>query len=483
MSAKGVRHVAVDLGASGGRVAVGSFGDGAFHVEIVHRFPNGGVTRDGNLYWDIDRLKAEVFAGLKRAAEGGEVASVGVNSWGVDYALLDESHEMLDGVRHYRDPRTEGIIEQVGDSVPLSEIYAETGIQFMPFNTAFQLVVDQREHPDMLTRAQRMLFVPDLFHYWLCGIPANEATNASTSQLYNPFTRDWSRDLMARLGIPCSIVSKPVSAGTILGSLTPEAAEETGLGSARVVAAATHDTASAVAAVPALAGDDWAYIASGTWFLVGVESSQPVITDKTFELGLTNEAGAGGKTLLLKNVTGLWIVQECRREWDDMDYATLYAEAAASPTTARIDPDDIEFAIPREDMAERVVAWCQNHGQSVPQTRGEIVRCVVESIAEKSARLLDQIEQVTGKAIRKIHVVGGGCQIEFLNQVLADRSGRTVIAGPVEATLLGNLLIQAAAMGTITYGSDLLSTVRDYVRASHTLTTYEPCIQTGKERI
>ncbi|HVT10859.1 MAG TPA: rhamnulokinase family protein [Fimbriimonadaceae bacterium] len=463
------RHVAIDLGASGGRVALGSVEDGRIEIEVLHRFPNGGTWLPSGLYWDVIGLWREILFGLKLAGERGRIDSVGVNSWGVDYALLDENDLLIDQPHHYRDARTEGVMEALFKRVPRDRIYERTGIQFMALNTIFQLIAHEKHAPGILGKTRTLLLMPDLIHFWLCGRRASELTIASTTQLFDPRGRCWDEELIRECGLPRGIFQEIVEPGTPLGPIRPEIADPIGLGGAQVIAPAAHDTASAVAAVPA-SGEDWAYISSGTWALAGVEAPAPVISPKTLELNLTNEAGVRGTTRLLKNITGLWILQECRRAWGDPDYADLYAEARAGDSKgATIDPDDARFTQVCDRMPQRVQEFCAETGRPVPQGRGEITRCVLESLAEKSADVLSQLEAATGRPIRDVHIVGGGSQIDLLNELVAEASGRRVIAGPVDATLTGNLLIQAESFGSIPSGS-----VREVVRRSETPRVFEP---------
>ena len=465
------QHLAIDLGASSGRVALGTLEDGRLSTRILHRFPNGGVPVPGpggmRLYWDVLGLWQGVLHGLRlAAAEGIQIASVGVNSWAVDYALLDRHGALLGGgIRHYRDTRTGGQMERAFALVTREEIYARTGIQFLPFNTLYQWL---SEDPQQLRAAHRALLVPDLLHFWLCGRAVSEQTNASTTQLYDPSSGNWSEPLLTRLGLPTGLFPETVPPGTMLGPLSPEIEALTGLRGVQVVAGATHDTASAVAAVPAT-GSDWAYVSSGTWSLVGLETARPFISAETLRHNLTNEAGVGGTTRLLKNVMGLWMVQECCRLWGVSEYAALYAAAAAEPPGGPvIDPDDARFLAPA-DMTAQVRLACQESEQPVPQTRAQTVRVVLDSLAWKVAAVLNILEEVSGQPIRTVHVVGGGSQIDLLNILIAEASGRVVVAGPVEATLEGNLLVQAATLGLL--GA---SQIRDVVRASAALRTFHP---------
>lgn len=459
------RHVAIDLGASSGRVALGTVRDSKLAVEVLHRFPNGGIPVRGGLYWDILGLWREILHGLKLVGQRGAIASVGVDSWAVDYGLLDASGELLGYPHHYRSARLNGVMERTRAQLGDDAIYGGTGIQFLPFNTLYQLAAERTER---LQAAQTLLLIPDLLHYWLCGAKVAEQTNASTTQFYDPRTQHWNRDLLDRAGLPQHFLPRMVRPGTDLGPLSDDLAQETGLHGTRVIAPATHDTAAAVAAVPAQ-GDGWAYVSSGTWSLVGVETSQPVLTEQARGFNLTNEAGVAGTTRLLKNVMGLWIVQECRRAWN-AEFATLYAEAAQVPAGGPLmNPDDPRFLPPGTDMPRRVQAYCAETGQTVPQTQAQLVRCVLDSLAHRTADVLEQLEQATGQSIHTLHIVGGGSQGQLLNQLTADLTGRTVVAGPVEATLIGNLLVQAQACGNIPPGG-----LRDVVRASEALTTFTP---------
>lgn len=458
MSAK--RHIAVDLGASGGRVALGTVTDGKLSVEILHRWPHAGVSVRGLLYWDVLGIWKEILFGLAKA--GGEVESVGVNSWGVDYGLLSDQGILLDGVHHYRCARTDGVMRKVVGELGRDTIYDATGIQFMGINTAYQLLAHQEGSRAAMAAASRMLNMPDLIHYWLSGAMANERTIASTTQLYNPRTGDWAWELIEKLGLSKGLFGSISDAGSVLGNVSAEVAVETGLKGTKVVLPGSHDTASAVAAVPA-EGEDWAYISSGTWSLVGIETPKPVVTSEALAENLTNEAGVKGTTRLLKNIMGLWILQECRRAWGDVPFDELYAEAEAAKGGLTFDPDDDRFLAPGTDMPERVKSLCD------VASRGDLVRAIFDSLAEKSASVMSALERVSGRSIAKVHVVGGGSQIPFLNQLIAARAGRPVIAGPVEATLMGNLLVQAEACGSIPAGS-----IRETVRGCTQLKTYQP---------
>ena len=473
-------HVAIDLGASGGRVALGWLEAGRLEVEILHRFPNGAVPIRGALHWDIVGLWREILHGLRLAGTRGRelgqrVSSIGVDSWAVDFALLDHHDEILGGLRSYRDPRTDGVMNKLLAlaMLPRAELYGVTGLQFLPFNTLYQLLAVQRDAPDQLERARALLLVPDLLHFWLTGRKVCERTNASTTQFYNPSSRDWARDLLERVGLPQHFLLEIVDAGDVIAPLTSSLASELGLEGAVVVAVGTHDTASAVAAAP-LTTPHSAYISSGTWSLVGLETSAAVLNEAALEANLTNEAGVSGSNRLLKNVMGLWILQECRRAWGFVDgsnpeWTVLYAEARDAVTGARIDPDDARYLAPGLDMPERIAAHCAELEQPIPQSRGETVRLILESLAMRYATVLRELELASGVTVDAIHVVGGGSLVSLLNELTANATGLPVIAGPVDATLIGNLLVQLGALLEIEAGAG-----RELVRASFPFEQFAP---------
>ncbi len=468
MSAHSSHHLAVDLGASSGRVALAKLEGDRLELSTLHRFPNGGVDLAGRLYWDILFLWQEVRKGLSLAPEPAQVESLGIDSWAIDFALLDDRGHLLDGVRHYRDPRTEGVMERAFERMPRERIYQLTGIQFLPFNSLYQLLALQQEAPDLLGLARKLLLVPDLLHVWLTGVEACEETNASTTQLYDSLEGDWSREVLRAFGLP-DVLAEIIPAGSILGSLRPELIAETGLTNAKLVAVGSHDTASAVAAVPAR-GENWAYISSGTWSLVGLETPEPVITPAALAADLTNERGVYGTNRLLKNVMGLWILQQCQATWRQADTdALLKASEDASPFQSLIHPDDRRFLPSGTDMPERIRAFCRETGQAVPETPAEMVRCILESLAIRYAEVLDTLERVAGRSIQVVHVVGGGAQNRLLAQWAANASARPVVTGPVEATLMGNALVQAVALGRLEPQH-----IREVVRRSSVLETFEP---------
>jgi rhamnulokinase len=465
--------LAIDLGAESGRGVVGHFDGERLRLQDVHRFPNGGVPVLDALHWDVLRLHADILTAIRKAAAEGGLDGIGVDTWGVDFGLLGRGGVLLGNPRHYRDPHTEGAMELAFARVPKPDLYRQTGIQFMRFNSLFQLVALKRDGSPVLDAAESLLFMPDLFHYFLTGIRSNEFTDASTGQVLDPTTRRWATGVLDTLGIPPRLFGTLTMPGTVLGPLRPSVAKETGAGPVSVVAPASHDTAAAVASVPAR-GDDWAFISSGTWSLVGAEIPQPVVTEAALAANFTNEGGVGGTTRFLKNVMGLWLVQECRRCWQragrDHGYDELTRLAGEAPAFgSMIDPDDASFILP-EDMPGAVAAYCRRTNQPVPDGVGPVVRCCLESLALKYRWVLETIESLLGRRLAAVHVVGGGCQNALLCQLTADCCGRPVLAGPVEATAAGNVLTQALGLGLV--GS--LADVREVVRRSFDPVAYEP---------
>lgn len=466
--------LAFDLGAESGRGLIGAFDGQRLQLEVVHRFPNGAVQTLDTLHWDVLRLYGEMLAGLRKAAaEHGGVTSIGIDTWGVDFALLGRGGILLGNPRHYRDPHTETIMEEAFAQVSRIDIFRQTGIQFMRFNTLFQLLALKRDRSPLLEMAETMLFIPDLFHYWLTGIKVNEYTDASTSQMLHPGTRTWARELIARFGLPDRILGTLVKPGTVLGPLRNTVVAQTGLSGVPVIAPATHDTAAAVAAVPARGGS-WAYISSGTWSLMGAEIAEPLTSDRALEFNFTNEGGVGGTIRLLKNIMGLWLVQECRRAWEragvEYSYDALMRLAeSAPPFVSLVNPDDTSFILP-SSMPQALGDFCCKTGQRMPQEPGPVVRCALESLALKYRWVLERLEELVGRRLDTIHVVGGGCQNTLLCQLTADACNRPVIAGPVEATALGNVLTQLLGLGLI----KTLEEGRDVIRRSFEVVTYEP---------
>jgi rhamnulokinase len=470
--------LAVDLGAESGRVIAGRLADGRVTLEELHRFPNGPVAVAGTRRWDVLRLWSEIQDGLTKGARqsGSSVVSVGVDTWGVDYVLLSARDEILGHPYNYRDPRTRGVMEQAFTKVSRRDIFAQTGVQFMEINTLYQLLAMQLQDPELLATAARFLMMPDYFHWLLCGSRVVEFTNATTTQCFHPLHRGWASDLLRRFEIPVRMFPDVVPPGTRLGKLREETADRTGLPRIDVVAPATHDTGSAVAAVPTdrTGRPTWAYISSGTWSLIGVEVDDAVLTDAALALNVTNEGGIDGTYRLLKNVMGLWLVQQSRAAFEragrSYDYARLTQLAAdAPPFRSLIDPNADGFLNP-PDMAQAIRDYCRRTGQPLPETDGQIVRCALESLALKYQQVLTGIESLTGERVEVIHVVGGGSQNELLNQFTANACGRPVIAGPTEATALGNVLVQARAAGDL----GTLAEIRAVVRASTPLKTFMP---------
>lgn len=466
-------YLAVDLGAESGRVILGSLAGGRLSLEEIRRFPNQPVQLPCGLYWDAFRLFHEIEEGLTLAGRERQLkaAGIGVDTWGVDFGLLAEDGGLIDCPRHYRDPRTNGVPERLFETVSRWDVFRQTGIQIMAINTLYQLYSMRLANSAALCHAARLLFMPDLLNYWLTGTARNEVTIASTSQFYDAHTRRFATGMLERLGIPTGMLAELIEPGKQIGPLLPRLAEATGLGSVPVWAVGAHDTASAVAAVPA-SGDDWCYISSGTWSLMGVESPHPVIDERSYDLNFTNEAGVERRTRLLKNIAGLWLLQECRRAWaaegERFGYDELvHLAEEAGPARAIIDPDD--FLQPG-DMPARIAGWCRDHALEVPRTKGEFCRTILESLAHRYREVLEGLETLTGRRIRVIHIVGGGSRNRLLNQLVASVAGRKVIAGPMEATAAGNLLVQAIGAGEVRD----LEEARGIVRASFEITSYTP---------
>jgi len=465
---------AVDLGAQSGRVAVGRFDGERLGVTEVHRFPNVPVRTRGTLNWDILRLYQDVLYGLGAAArEAGHVDSIAVDSWAVDFALIDSKGRLVQNPVHYRDPRRAHAMDGVLMRVPARELYDRTGIQLMPINTVFELGAMASEGDPALDAAETLLLIPDLVNYWLCGASTSEFTNATTTQCFDPHTGGWATDLLERLDVPTRLLPDIVQPGTKLAPLSHAVADDTMLRNAEVVAVATHDTGSAVAGVP-FRQPGSVFISAGTWSLVGLEVQAPVITDAAFAANLTNEGGVDGTFRLLRNVTGLWLIHECRRVWaqegKEHSFDKLIALAKDAPgLQSLIDPNDAAFNDPG-DMPARVRAFCAHTGQTEPVDPGAVVRCILESLALKHAQTIDVLASVTGVSPREIHVVGGGARNELLCRWTADAAGLPVLAGPEEATLLGNMLVQAMALGEISS----LAEGREVISASVVPTAYEP---------
>ena len=467
------RVLAFDFGASSGRAIIGKFENGKIELEEVHRFSNDPVSVNGTTYWDVLRLFYEIKQGIIKAKQAGGFDSIGIDTWGVDFGLLDEFGCLLENPIHYRDVRTVGMIEEAEKYVSKREMYDITGIQFMELNTVFQLLALKKERPHMLERTDKMLFMPDLFAYMLTGEKNTEYSIATTSQMIDLKTNSWSEKLLDKLGIKKDIFAPIVKSGTKVGFLRKEICEECGVESVPVIAVCEHDTQSAISAVPCPEGE-FAFISSGTWSLFGTELEEPVVNDTTYEINVTNEGGYDFSTGFLKNIIGLWLIQESRRQWaregENYSYADLEKLALeAEPFKCFIDPDAPEF-VPHGNLPERVREYCRKTNQYVPETVGEIMRCIYESLAMKYRETFDKIKECTGKDYPVIHVIGGGTKDTLLCQLTANSCGCEVKAGPIEATVLGNLAVQLISHGEI---GDIKE-AREIIASSENVVTYAP---------
>ena len=467
------RVLAFDYGASSGRGIVGSFDGKSLSLQEIHRFPNDPVTMGGTMYWDILRLYFELKQGLLRAKHAGGIDSIGIDTWGVDFGLLDTHGELLTNPVHYRDARNVGMCEKSFELLDKDTFYNITGNQFMDINTAFQLLSLKQNRPDILERAQTMLFMPDLMNYFLTGEKKAEYSIASTSQLLNARKRRWSKTVIRALGLPERIFPEIIPSGTRLGKVTSSLCEELGLPETDVVAICGHDTQDALVSTPTKE-KDFIFISCGTWSLFGTELDSPIIDENSARLNITNEGGYAGRISFLKNIIGLWLVQESRRQWiregKDYGFGTLEKMAAAEPAfTCFIDPDAPEF-VPAGNVPRRIREYCERTGQKVPENEGQIVRCINESLAFKYRDTLSEIETCTGKDYRTIYLLGGGTQSGQLCQMTANACHRRVSAGPVEATVYGNVTLQLMSAGEI--GS--IGEARDIIRTSPDIRDYEP---------
>ncbi|MBN1202030.1 MAG: rhamnulokinase [Anaerolineae bacterium] len=476
------KFLAFDIGTSAGRAMLGTLSAEDLALEVIHRFPNHSVPARGTLYWDILYLWHEILTGLRKWRDGGDqdLSGIGVDTWAVDFALLDKNGALLGNPVHNRDARTVGVMERVFETVPREEIYARTGIQFMQINTLYQLYAMVLADAPALRNAAVFLTIADLLNYWLTGRQEIEFTSATCTQFYDPNAGDWARDLLTRLNIPVDMLPTVVQPGTILGPLNaaiPELADNAAI---PVIAVATHDTASAVAAVPAEA-DRFAYISSGTWSLMGAEVRSPVITPESLQYNFTNEGGVNGTYRLLKNILGMWLVQACQEAWVREGVIFTHSElvqmaAVAQPFGPLIDPypNSPDFRV-AADMPARIRAFCARTGQPIPADRGAVLRCVFESLALKYRQTLEQLEIVLGHKTEVIHIVGGGARNDLLCQMTADATNRPVVAGPGEATTMGNIAVQAIATGYLTS----LQEARALIRHSSNLTRYEPSVSSA----
>jgi rhamnulokinase len=447
--------VAVDLGASSGRLVVGHCDGRRFTLDELHRFPNGGVTLHGSIYWDALRLWSEVQTGLTkyRARFTDPPAGIAIDAWGVDFALLDSRGRLLDNPSHYRDPRTNGIPERLFQHISEADLYAATGVQTLQFNTLFQLYSMALAEDPRLESAETLLMIPDLFNFFLCGVKAVEFTEASTTEMYDHAARDWHRDLLRTLSIPDRILPPVVAPATVLSNVSRGVLDLCGFSkSFPVIAVASHDTASAVASIPNLDAHS-AFISSGTWSLMGMELEAPIATPRARALRFTNEGGCGNSTLLLRNLTGLWLLQESLRLWEQQGHAYTWddliaAAAAAQPFRSLIYPDAHQFLAPA-DMLQAIRAFCQSTAQPVPESVGEVARCCFESLSLSYWSTSDALQSLTSREVLTLRVVGGGCLNKYLCQMTADACGCNVVSGPVEASALGNVMLQAVATGAL----------------------------------
>jgi len=481
---KGAAVLAFDMGASSGRALVGRLTEGdngksRLEVTEVHRFPNHAIQVGKHLHWDTLRLLHEMKKGIRFAFQKGyEPATFGIDTWGVDFGLLDASGELLGNPYHYRDPHTEGLIEEVSGLIGQRALFEQSGLQFMPFNTLYQLYAMVKAASPKLEVAKTLLLTPDLLAYLLTGVKSCEFTMATTTQLFDPGKQAWNVELMERLGIPSHLFLEPVQPGTIIGPLSPEVQEELGVPAIRAVAVGTHDTESAIAAVPA--GDEpFAFLVCGTWSLLGTEMDGPLLSAETMELEFSNEGGVGGTYQLLKNIMGLWLLQECKREWDEQGKEIGFPELVrlagqAAPFRSLVHPDDPRFFSPG-GMADKIRSFCAETNQPIPQSEGEIVRCILESLALRYRQALEQAEKLTRRVYGGLHMVGGGIQNELLCRFTANAIGKPVWAGPVEASAIGNMLMQLVALGEC---KDLKE-ARELVAASFPVDVYEPEADAG----
>ena len=467
------RVLAFDFGASSGRAILGTLRDGKIEMKEIHRFSNDTVSACGTVYWDILRLFFEIKAGITKAVAEGGFDAVSIDTWGVDFGLLDKNGKLLGNPVHYRDLRTEGIPEEVYKIVPKDELYRLTGIQYAVFNTLYQLMYLKLKEPETLERAEKMLMIPDLFAYMLTGEMHEEATIASTSNIYDANTKDWHFGLIEKLGLPKKIFADIIAPGSVYGMLSDEICEELGCEKVPVIAVASHDTASAVASVPSVT-DDFVYISSGTWSLFGIENNEPIMTDEAAAHNFTNEGGFANTIRFLKNITGLWLIQESRRQWRregvEVGFDTLEKEAlAATPFRCYIDVDDPSFATPG-NLPRRVKEYCEKTGQYVPQNRGEIMRCIYQSLAMKYRYTFDSVKTLSKKEYSHINIVGGGTKDGLLCQMAANVCAAEIYAGPIEATALGNIAVALFALEELSG----LKEIREVVSNSTDLKVFTP---------
>jgi rhamnulokinase len=471
----GERYVAIDLGAESGRTVLGTLADGSLHLEEIHRFPNGPVRVLDSLHWDVLRLWEEMKIGLARVAagHGRELAGIGLDTWGADFALLDHHGALLGMPYHYRDSRTEDILETLSQYISEWELYSETGLSSLSITTLCQLLAMRKQGAPALDAAHALLMMPDLFTFWLCGLQATESTIAGITQFFDLTMRDWSRSLLEKLDLPAALPREVLSSATVLEPLLPSVAEEVGLDRVPIIATATHDTAAAAAVVPNKQ-EHFTFISSGTWSVLGAELSEPLITEDGLRSQFLNEVGACGRIMFAHNSMGLWPVQECRREWrregHDWDYADLTEMATQAPSLSTIlNPDDEVFLRPG-DMRSKISGYCQRTGQELPSTPGSVIRSLLEGLALRYRMLIEDLERLTGWPTERIHIMGGGSKNWLLCQLTADATKRPVLAGPAEATAIATVLLQALARGSLSS----LNEVREVVSGSFDLVNDDP---------
>lgn len=467
------RVLAFDFGASSGRAIIGCFDGDKITLEEVHRFSNDPVSVGGTVYWDVLRLFYEIKQGIIKAKIAGGFDSIGIDTWGVDFGLIDSEGKLMENPVHYRDARTVGLVDEAFKTMPKEKLYGITGIQFMELNTLFQLISLKKYRPWMLERADKMLFMPDLFGYMLTGKMCAEYSIASTSQLIDLDNRTWSKEILDAFGIKESVFAPLVQPGTVLGELSKEICEECGVDPVPVISVCGHDTQSAITSVPCEDGD-FAFLSSGTWSLFGTELDKPIVNETSMNINITNEGGFDGSTGFLKNIIGLWLIQESRRQWKregkEYSYADLEKLAlAAEPFKCFIDPDAPEF-VPHGNIPERVREFCRKTGQYVPETVGEIMRCIYESLAMKYRLTFEKLRECTERDYPVIHVIGGGTKDGLLCQMTASSCDRTVKAGPIEATVMGNVAVQLMSDGSVKN----IGQARKIVAESSELKTFEP---------
>ena len=467
------RVLAIDFGASSGRAILGIFDGEKIALEEVHRFSNDPVRVGDTMYWDVLRLFHEIKQGIVKAVQAGGFDSIGIDTWGVDFGLIDEFGCLLENPVHYRDERTKGLIEECAETVSNEEFYKTTGIQFMELNTVYQLYALKKYRPHILERADKLLFMPDLFGYMLTGKMTTEYSIATTSQMIDLKTKKWANGLLERLGIPSRLLCEIKPSGSVLGKVRDDIAAECGTGDVDVISVCGHDTQSAITAVPA-ESKDFAFLSSGTWSLFGTELAEPIVDEKSIAMNVTNEGGYGQTVGFLKNIIGLWLIQESRRHWNrhgsNYSYADLEKLALeAEPFKCFIDPDAPEF-VPHGNIPQRVREYCEKTGQAVPESVGEVMRCIYESLAMKYRLTLDKLEDCTGKTYPAIHVIGGGTKDTLLCQMTASSTNRKVVAGPIEATVLGNICVQLLSCGAI----ESVEQARQIVKASENTVEYSP---------